>query len=143
MQKCEKDRFLIDGFPRSQDNLDGWTREMAGKVDLKFVLYFDCPQDECVKRCLERGEGGSGRSDDNPASLEKRVVTYTTVTEPIINHFIGLDMVRKVDAASDVDTVSPAMHLTNQIRVLGLPCMCGTHSFLRTGSSVFPRPSNP
>ena len=105
MTKCAGNQFLIDGFPRSQDNLEGWERQMSDKVDLRFVLYFDCPQDECVKRCLERGERGSRRSDDNPASLEKRVVTYSTETEPIINHFIGLDMVRKVDAASDVDTV--------------------------------------
>jgi len=105
MLKSKGSRFLIDGFPRSQDNLDGWEKVMTPKVDLKFVLYFDCPEEECVRRCLERGEGGSGRSDDNPASLQKRVVTYSTVTQPIIDHFIGLDMVRKVEAADDKDTV--------------------------------------
>lgn len=35
-------RFLIDGFPRNEDNLQGWTRVMDGKADVKFVLFFDC-----------------------------------------------------------------------------------------------------
>jgi len=38
-------KFLIDGFPRNQDNLDGWQREMADKVNLLFVLFFDCTED--------------------------------------------------------------------------------------------------
>lgn len=43
MQKDEKKfRFLIDGFPRNQDNLQGWKDAMDGKADVKFVLFFDC-----------------------------------------------------------------------------------------------------
>ena len=39
------DRFLVDGFPRNKDNLDGWEREMLDKVNLRFVLFFDCSED--------------------------------------------------------------------------------------------------
>lgn len=38
----QKFQFLIDGFPRNADNLEGWTKEMDGKADVKFVLFFDC-----------------------------------------------------------------------------------------------------
>ncbi|KAF4647558.1 cytidine monophosphate (UMP-CMP) kinase 1, cytosolic, partial [Perkinsus olseni] len=41
----EHGRFLIDGFPRNEDNLDGWERVLGGKVDEKFCLFFDCPED--------------------------------------------------------------------------------------------------
>lgn len=34
--------FLIDGFPRNQNNLDGWKREMADKTKICFVLYMAC-----------------------------------------------------------------------------------------------------
>lgn len=34
--------FLIDGFPRNKDNLEGWNRVMGDKVNLKMVLFFDC-----------------------------------------------------------------------------------------------------
>lgn len=37
-----KFRFLIDGFPRNEDNLQGWNSVMDGKADVKFVLFFDC-----------------------------------------------------------------------------------------------------
>lgn len=54
--------FLIDGFPRSMDNLNGWIREMSDKVQLRFVLVLSAPFEECVRRCLNRCEG---RIDDN------------------------------------------------------------------------------
>lgn len=39
---AKKFRFLIDGFPRNEDNLQGWNTVMDGKADVKFVLFFDC-----------------------------------------------------------------------------------------------------
>lgn len=98
-------KFLIDGFPRNRNNLEGWQKEMHDKVDLKFVLFFDCPRDICVERCIKRGEAGSGRSDDNVESLHKRINTYLNDTMPIIDHYHRLNLVRKVDAARPPDQV--------------------------------------
>ncbi len=48
MKKDEKKfRFLIDGFPRNEDNLQGWNTVMEGKADVKFVLFFDCGNEVC------------------------------------------------------------------------------------------------
>lgn len=47
MKKSGKDNFLIDGFPRNKDNVDGWQQAMDGKVNIQCVLFFDC--DENVK----------------------------------------------------------------------------------------------
>lgn len=38
----QKFRFLIDGFPRNEDNLQGWNKVMDDNADVKFVLFFDC-----------------------------------------------------------------------------------------------------
>ena len=54
--------FLVDGFPRNQDNLEGWQREMGEKADVLFVLVLNTPVEVCVQRCLNRGQG---RIDDN------------------------------------------------------------------------------
>jgi len=105
MTRHASQNFLIDGFPRSQDNLEGWEREMSDKTNLLFVLFFDCSAEECVKRCLGRGQAGSGRSDDNEESLKKRLATFSNDTQPIINHFTGRNMVRKIDASLDADSV--------------------------------------
>ena len=44
-QDATAHKFLIDGFPRNHDNLQGWEKEMADKVNLLFVLFFDCSED--------------------------------------------------------------------------------------------------
>ena len=79
MTQSEKNNFLIDGFPRNQDNLQGWTKQMGDKVmrfwmslngskfmnefqvNLQCVLFFNCSQEICTARCLSRGAAGSGR----------------------------------------------------------------------------------
>ncbi|CAK1553092.1 unnamed protein product [Leptosia nina] len=98
MEKSGKARFLIDGFPRNKDNLDGWERVMSDKTKLLFVLFFECSRDLCTQRCLGRGAAGSGRSDDNLDSLQKRFNTYLNDTMPIINHYDEHGLVRRVNA---------------------------------------------
>jgi len=38
-------KFLIDGFPRNQDNLEGWERAVGDEANLLLVLFFDCTED--------------------------------------------------------------------------------------------------
>lgn len=46
MEKSSTKKFLIDGFPRNENNLDGWEREMTeDKCEVKFVLFFECPEE--------------------------------------------------------------------------------------------------
>ncbi len=104
MIESGKDMFLIDGFPRNKDNLDGWDRQMGAKSEVKCVLFFECSNEVCVERCLERGKN-SGRSDDNIESLTLRTKTYNESTLPIIQHFDELKMVRRIDASKTADEV--------------------------------------
>uniref|UniRef100_A0A0G4I749 UMP-CMP kinase n=1 Tax=Chromera velia CCMP2878 TaxID=1169474 RepID=A0A0G4I749_9ALVE len=104
----EGGRFLIDGFPRNKDNLDGWASLMGDICDDKFCLFFDCAEDVMETRLLERGKD-SGRTDDNVESIRKRFRTYQTETMPIIQHFESLDKLRKIDANPPKDTVWTAV----------------------------------
>lgn len=105
MQKSNTNKFLIDGFPRNKDNLDGWNREMSDKVDLLFVLFFDCSSDICVERCLRRGAEGSGRSDDNMESLKKRIDTFVNDSMKIIEYYNEKNLVRRVEAGKAAEDV--------------------------------------
>ncbi|XP_046970033.1 UMP-CMP kinase [Vanessa cardui] len=98
IQKSGQSRFLIDGFPRNKDNLEGWERVMSDKTKLLFVLFFECSRDICTERCLKRGAAGSGRSDDNMESLKKRFNTYINDTMPIINYYDKQGLVRRINA---------------------------------------------
>lgn len=45
MEQSPKNSFLIDGFPRNRDNLDGWNAEMSEVAEVRRVLFFDCPDE--------------------------------------------------------------------------------------------------
>ncbi|GIY18429.1 hypothetical protein CEXT_186351 [Caerostris extrusa] len=105
MKAASSNKFLIDGFPRNKDNLDGWNNEMGEKADVKFILFIDCSVEACVERCLKRGAEGSGRSDDNIKSLKKRFRTFHEDTLPIVKLYSEKGMVLKVDGAEDPETV--------------------------------------
>lgn len=45
MKESGKDRFLIDGFPRNRDNLDGWQKQVGDKVQECFVLLLSCTEE--------------------------------------------------------------------------------------------------
>ncbi|XP_043259554.1 UMP-CMP kinase [Colletes gigas] len=90
-------RYLIDGFPRNQDNVDGWYKAMSDKCIVKGVLFCECNEEVCTERCLKRGAGGSGRTDDNKEVLVKRHETYIKNTLPIIDHFEKQNMVYRLN----------------------------------------------
>ena len=102
---ANKNNLLIDGFPRNLDNREGWDKEMGDKSNVKFVLFFDCSEEVCMQRCLDRGQAGSGRSDDNKESLNKRIVTYNNSTRPIIDYYNEKGMVHTVDASKSPEEV--------------------------------------
>jgi UMP-CMP kinase len=60
-------KFLIDGFPRSEGNVNSWKEIVGNTAILEYVLFFECPFDILTSRLLERGKT-SGRSDDSLVS---------------------------------------------------------------------------
>lgn len=93
---------MIDGFPRNQDNLDGWIKQMENKVNLQFVLFFECPDDVCIDRCLNRG---TGRVDDNMDSLKKRFNVFHNETVPIVDYYEQKSLVRRVKSEKPAELV--------------------------------------
>ena len=77
---------------------------MGEKSTLKMVLFFDCTEEVCTSRLLERGKT-SGRVDDNIESIKKRFHTYQDSSMPIINHFDEQKLVRKIDSTQSKDDV--------------------------------------
>ena len=82
----EKAKFLIDGFPRNQNNLNGWVETVGDTVDAQGVIYIKCSQETMTKRIIKRGET-SGRVDDNIEIIKKRLVSYTNESYPVIEKF--------------------------------------------------------
>ncbi|KAI1808378.1 UMP-CMP kinase [Daldinia bambusicola] len=100
----KKGRFLIDGFPRK---LDQAVKFEEAVVPARFVLFYDCPEDEMERRLLERGKT-SGREDDNADSIRKRFRTFVETSMPVVDYFEKQDRVVKVDARPEPDQVFDA-----------------------------------
>ena len=98
--------FLIDGFPRSQNNLDAWntmtrnsrddttnpvtqtrTTDIAFTYHVQFVLNYTCPEETLIGRILERGKAPSARTDDNITTIQARFRTFDTETKPVLEYY--------------------------------------------------------
>lgn len=95
-------KYLIDGFPRSADNVEGWNEVMGDRVQLVAVLWFDADEQIMTDRILERA-AHSGRNDDNIETLRKRFAQFKEEQVPIILSY-G-DLVKKLDATLSPDEV--------------------------------------
>lgn len=93
--------FLIDGFPRNADNYSTWFNIMTD-AQVERLLHIVVPDEVLIKRIMGRNES---RSDDNPESLQKRLVTYHEQTLSILQNFEGDGKLRTVDGDASIDEV--------------------------------------
>jgi UMP-CMP kinase len=82
----ESKKYLVDGFPRNEDNYSGWVNTMSESAEVAAVLWFDADEEEMTKRILKRAET-SGRNDDNIETLRKRFAQFKEEQMPIIEKF--------------------------------------------------------
>ncbi|XP_020112732.1 UMP-CMP kinase 3-like isoform X1 [Ananas comosus] len=100
MLRSGNNKFLIDGFPRNEENR--LTYESVMKIEPAFILFLDCPQEEMERRVLNRNQG---RDDDNIEAVRKRFKVFSESTLPVIEYYERKGKVRKVDAAKPIDEV--------------------------------------
>ena len=96
--------FLLDGFPRSLDNMEGWYEVFGRDAELPTMLYFECPFDMLEKRILGRAKY-SGRHDDNAESIKLRFDTFKAQTLPTVELFRSHEKVTEIDSSQDRQVV--------------------------------------
>lgn len=96
--------FLLDGFPRSLENLDGWYAVFGRDAELPKMLYFECPYPVLKARILARAKY-TGRSDDNVESIKLRFDTFKAETLPTVELFFGKDKCVEIDTSQDRQAV--------------------------------------
>ena len=124
--------FLFDGYPRTKNqavDLDEILKQLDKKVDC--VIDLDIDDEDLIKRitgrrlCPDCGEIYNiyykpsekegicdkcgvtliQRKDDNPDSLKVRLEEYHKNTQPVIEYYEEMDIVRHVDASKAKDEV--------------------------------------
>ena len=96
-----KGPYLIDGFPRSIDNLEGFLAE-CGSCAL--VLFYDVTEEVMMGRLMERGKT-SGRADDNLETIKKRFATFVNTSMPVVERLHADGLVAAIDASVHPDEV--------------------------------------
>nr|BAN20878.1 hypothetical protein [Riptortus pedestris] len=91
--------YLIDGYPREVDQGLQFEKDIG---TCKLILYFQCKDETLIKRLLHRAQT-SGRQDDNEETIKKRLNTFHTHNDPIINTFS--EKTKTIDAEREVDII--------------------------------------
>ncbi|CAK8575467.1 unnamed protein product [Lathyrus sativus] len=93
-------KFLIDGFPRSEENRIAFERITGSEPN--FVLFFDCPEKEMVKRVLSRNQG---RIDDNIDTMKKRLKVFEALNLPVVDYYANKGKLHRINAVGTEDEV--------------------------------------
>ncbi len=133
------DGFILDGFPRTIPQAEALDLELGNlSRALSGVLLIDVSDQEVTRRlggrrtCVENGhvfhidfnpparEGvcdldGSAlviRDDDKPEVIAKRLATYHTKTEPLIEYYDRQSLLRRTDGAATPEQVEEDLRRT-------------------------------
>ncbi|KAJ4958249.1 hypothetical protein NE237_025360 [Protea cynaroides] len=104
IQERDNDKFLIDGFPRNEENRAAF--EKVTGIIPEFVLFFDCSEEEMERRILNRNQG---REDDNIDTIRKRFKVFIESSLPVVEYYESKGKVRKIDAGKPVEEVFEAV----------------------------------
>ena len=118
--------FMLDGFPRNIAQAETLDSELAAMdVALDAALLVDVPFEVIVDRLSSRRTcrscgytAGAGvdvcprcsgemyqRDDDKPETINKRLDTYQSQTQPLIDYYEGKGILKSVDGNRAVDDV--------------------------------------
>lgn len=98
--------FLLDGFPRTEEQAEALDKLMELlHIDLTGLLALEIPEEEVVKRILNRGKY-SGRSDDNDQDIIKnRFETYEELTCPVFSYFERQGKTKRINGVGSIDEI--------------------------------------
>ena len=105
MDESGKDKiFLIDGYPRNQENIDGWNEVFGDNYKLITSIILGCDEKALEKRLLKRAQH-SGRSDDKTDVIKKRFKVYVEQSQPIEAKLKEMGPFIEVQATGTIDEV--------------------------------------
>jgi adenylate kinase family enzyme len=97
----EKQLYLIDGFPRAVEQAETFEKTVC---PCKCALFLVVPDDVLIDRLIKRSET-SGRADDNPETITKRIKVFHDVCEQVSRHFEKTNRTVRIDGNRDPDEV--------------------------------------
>lgn len=96
---------IFDGFPRTIPQAEALT-ELLNKrgVAIDAVVGLEVDDEELTDRLVKRGIS-SGRSDDNPETIKKRLDVYHSTTKPLKDFYTKSGHYRSIKGMGGIDEV--------------------------------------
>ena len=101
-----QNRIIFDGYPRNLNqvkNLENLLKKYKQKIDI--VLKLSVSLETIKKRIVER-RNQEKRLDDNEQIAIKRYQTYEKSTEPVIDYYKKLNLLKVVDGERPIDQIN-------------------------------------
>ena len=101
-----KDKIIFDGYPRSltqANNLDSLLKKYAQKIDIVLKLSVSL---ETVKKRISERKSLEKRPDDSDEIAIKRYKTYERSTEPVIDYYKRLNLLKVIDGERSIDQIN-------------------------------------
>ena len=77
MENSKSKIFLVDGFPRNEENMTVWQKHLGHKTEVQFLLLFDLSSEEMLVRMKYRASVSEvKRDDDKEEIMLKRIETF-------------------------------------------------------------------
>jgi len=97
--------ILFDGYPRTVAQAKALTTLMDGHgKTISTLLNLEVDDNELVERLVERGKT-SGRSDDNEATIRKRLEIYHDQTYHVIDYYKDKGLYSSVKGTGDIEEI--------------------------------------
>ncbi len=96
---------IFDGFPRTIEQAKA-LKSMLAKRGSKVhaVVGLEVPDEELMDRLVKRG-AESGRSDDNPATINNRLKVYNAQTAPLRDYYVGEGKYHAIKGSGAIDDI--------------------------------------
>lgn len=98
--------YIFDGFPRTipqSEALDALITEKGTQISALIML--DVPDDELVKRLLERGKTSGRKDDADEAIIRNRIEVYKKETAPVFDYYAQQDKSIKVAGLGSIEEI--------------------------------------
>ncbi len=101
-----QNKIIFDGYPRNlkqAKNLDNLLYKYNQKIDLVLKLSVTL---ETIKKRISERRTQENRTDDKEAIAIKRYETYEKSTEPVIDYYKKLNLLKVIDGEKSIDQIN-------------------------------------
>lgn len=98
--------FIFDGFPRTTPQAEALDKFLTSKnTTISIMLALDVPNEELIKRLLERGKD-SGRADDLDESIiANRIKVYNEQTAVVADFYAAQNKFEKINGVGSIEDI--------------------------------------